>query len=170
MDIFRQAITKVGQEENYQRCIVENMDKYAARIFSLINRDNEWDDDMKAIANVGIKIYFFAKLFFGGIKKDNSDEGRYTCTKPIFETHKCNTTGRNRERNNGNYNSEVVLSCEDFSLRVSSLKNGGPRDGWFVELRKGEDEFAKVFNVSPSTKLSDMVNFVRSCNDECDED
>lgn len=206
---FCQAISKLEQEENYQRCTVENMDKYAARIFSLINRDKEWDDDTKAIANVGIKIYFFAKLFFGGIraldfykyvlsidpnfkklvqtkndeklrkfraealaqliKKDNGEE-MYACEQPIFKNCVCNTTGCNRESSNGNYKSRVDLSGDNFVLRVVSTKNGGPRDGWYVELRKGEDEFAEVFNVTQSTKLADMINFVRSDSCECDDE
>lgn len=206
---FRKAISKLEQEENYQKCTVESIDKYAARIFSLINRDREWDDETKAIANVGIKIYFFAKLFFGGaraldfykyvlsidpnfkrlvgkkndeklgkfraealaqlIKKDNGEE-MYTCDQPLFENCVCKTTGCNRESSNGNYKSRVDLSGDNFVLRVISTRNGGPRDGWFVELRKGEDEFAEVFNVTPSTKLADMVNFVRGDSCECDDE
>ena len=91
-------------------------------------------------------------------------DGFYGIENPVFESNICAINARQRIKSDKSYNSTIILKGNNFVLRIINKKHESPYDGLTVELTRGLEDDADIFsqslNITSSTKLIDMINFV----------
>ena len=91
-------------------------------------------------------------------------DGFYGIENPIFENNICTISARQCIKSDKSYDSSIILKGNNFALRIANNKHESPYDGLTVELvRNLEDDsdiFGDTLNITSSTKLIDMINFV----------
>ena len=207
--LVNKAINKIEKEENHKFNRLNAVDKFCAKLVKLINKDQDWSYEEKAVAIIAIKINLFSGIFFGAARardffhnvltidpnfkqvigrdrgtkikeiysqafkdliKSKVYDGSVDLENAIYPSSLYSTSAGNRVGSDGVCSSKVCLTGEGFLLNIVNKKDDSPRNGCYVELVKAEgrnyninfDSVSnhKIFNITPSTKLIDMVRFV----------